>query len=111
MKTLAATTCAAALALPFGAAFAQACDRFASIIVSYADLDLEDRSGRETLDHRINATIRRVCRDARAGSDTRRSAQRGCCRATARADAYRQLTVLGRSANGQSTVRVRASRN
>ena len=112
MRTLAATICAATLVLHAGVAFAQAEQRArpdqgpTSVMVSYADLDLDDPAGRETLNRRIDAAVRRVCSDAEGGGH-RRSPARDCL-AAVRADADRQLIARGRDHHAHGAIQVRA---
>lgn len=60
MKT---TVCAvtAAVALGVFPLVAQAADDLPTVRVSFADLDLSKAAGRATLEHRIDAAVRRLC--------------------------------------------------
>ena len=112
MKALLAMICAAALALPVGAAFARDYDEPANVTVSFADLDLSEPAGREALSRRIDAAVRRVCPSANGRTNLNWSARINACHASARADADRQLAAIyERRVFAQSTVRVRAALN
>jgi UrcA family protein len=112
MKTILAMICAAALALPLSAAFAETQDEPASVTVSYADLDLSDPAARAVLSRRIDAAVRQVCPGARGRTDLTWSAQRSACRAVARASADRQLAAIyGGGLLAQNAVRVSAVQN
>lgn len=91
------------------AAFAQPEHGPPSVMVSYADLNLADPAGRETLNRRINAAVRRVCSEAARGAHHGRSPRRNCS-AAAHADADRQLMTPGRGQHARGAIQVRAPR-
>lgn len=83
---IAATPCALALA----AATPAAAFDFAkpvSVMVRHIDLDLTSASGRATLNHRINAAVKRVCGVA-GGQDLRQNAAIRRCRIDAAGAAH-----------------------
>ncbi len=92
MKTLLACALTAALAIGAGAASAQS--SAANARVSFGDLDLSTPAGVATLDARIAAGARALCRTAQTGSRISGGAQ---CTAAFRAEVLAQMPSEARA--------------
>jgi UrcA family protein len=62
--------------------------------VTYADLDLNTMGGQQTLERRLEAAVREVCRGADARMDTQTRRDKQACLAKARTSAKRQMAVV-----------------
>ena len=108
MKTLIALTSAILFGVAAGHAAAQA-DAPLKTTVSYADLDLSRASGREALEHRIEAAVIRVCADQPSPVDLKATRAYRQCRSQAWAGAKQQLAeVYGGARFAEASIRVGA---
>lgn len=96
MLKVTAITTAALVFLSAGHAAAEA-DPPATATVSFADLDLTKVSGREALQHRIEAAAARVCAEDASALSREAMYNYGLCRDLARAGAKRQVAAAYRN--------------
>ena len=93
MKTILATSAAAILAASAAQAAAQDIEP-RSVVVSYADLDLRRPAGREALERRVAAAVRRVCSTPVPSRDLAMLDLSRRCRVKAMADARLKLAQV-----------------
>lgn len=105
MKTIIAMT--AALVMGAGAAQAQGPSDAISLVISYADLDLSQETGRKVLERRVSAAVNRVCPDTPLPQELRKAHADRVCHRTATAGARQQMAaIFGGQQLAQSAVRV-----